>query len=108
MNPDKREQVRQIAYQAERDRIQAQFPDLEYRRFKVSRQRVLFYNQNIEDSRWIGKPWRRISTLFTYHIWKGEVSREFWSLTVHVRIFGVGFTWDITRAPGYDYEEERP
>lgn len=100
--------ARAIAYEVERRRLQVKFPDLDYRRLKVSRERVIFNNQSIQDSRWIGKPWRRISLLVNYYIWKGEASLDSWSFSLHFRIFGLMFLWDITRAPGYDYEEERP
>lgn len=62
-----------------------------------------------EDSRWIGKPWRRVELLTTRYFYKNspvDVDRD---LTVHVgfRRLGIGFTFIASKASYIDYSEER-
>lgn len=68
------------------------------------------WNPMREESRWVGKPWRRIELLTRRHFWKGEQCAVERDLTLHLgsRKFGLFVTLILSRQPGYDYSEDRP
>lgn len=61
-----------------------------------------------EETRWIGKPWRRIELLTRRHFYKGEQVDVGRDLTVHVgsRRLGFGVTLIVMRQRGFDYSDE--
>jgi hypothetical protein len=66
------------------------------------------WSPSSEETRWIGKPWRRVELLVTRSFWKGEqvdVSRDL-SFHVGFRRLGLGFTFSITKQSHLDYSEE--
>ncbi len=66
------------------------------------------WNPMLEQTRWIGKPWRRIELLRRRHFYKGECVDEGFDLTVHVgsRRLGLGFTLILMRQTVLDYSDE--
>src|SRR5437763_1573026 len=64
-------------------------------------------NEMREETRWIGKPWRRIELLRHRYFYKGENFTTERTLSIHLgsRRLGLFLTLILVRAPGYDYSE---
>jgi hypothetical protein len=61
------------------------------------------------ESRWVGKPWRRVELATHRFTWKGVTEVTDQTLTLHLGWprFGVSVTLVMARG-AYDYSEDRP
>jgi len=61
-----------------------------------------------EEIRWVGKPWRRIERVIHRHWWKGEVTEEDRSYSLHIglRRLGLFLSLEWGRATVLDYSDE--
>lgn len=67
------------------------------------------WNPMREETRWIGKPWRRIELLTQRHFWRGEQTEVNRRLTLHLGRKRGGFSVTLVLSRDhYDYFEERP
>lgn len=74
----------------------------------IGRSVSAYLSDQTEETRWIGKPWRRLESLATRTFHEGEcidVSRH-WSAHLGIRRFGVAFTFSVTRQSVLDYSKE--